>query len=383
MINIENKKDCSGCSACYSICPSNAIELVDDEIGFKYPKVNSDKCVNCGLCEKVCPIKKKENIDKKTKAYAVVNKNEEIRRKSSSGGIFTLLAEEIIKNNGVVFGVRFDEHFNVIHSYTETLEALKDFRGSKYVQSVIGDSYKKAKEFLEKGRLVLFTGTPCQIEGLKSFLQKDYKNLYTQDLICHGVPSPKVWRKYMEFRRKKDSNEPIEINFRNKDNGWKRFNIKFDYQTTEYKNSLDKDIYMNVFLKDVCLRDSCYDCNFKKFNRNSDITLADFWGINNINPNFDDDKGTSLVIINSVKGTDLFEKIKNQIIYEETRLEEAIKYNSAMIKSVSQNKSREDFFKDLDKLEFDVLVKKYIKNTNIFVRFLKKIKNKIIGKNIK
>ena len=178
--------------------------MIEDEKGFKYPKINENKCINCGLCEKVCPILNKRKITNAPKAYACINKDEDIRKNSSSGGIFTLIAEEIIDRGGVVFGAQFDNDFNVIHSYTNNKNKIYKFRGSKYVQSIIGDNYKIVKSFLEEGKYVLFTGTPCQVEGLYAFLQKDYDNLYTGDIICHGVPSPKVWRKYLEYRKTND-----------------------------------------------------------------------------------------------------------------------------------------------------------------------------------
>lgn len=378
MIDITNKEECCGCSACFNACPAKAIEMIEDEFGFKYPKVNKEKCTNCGLCDKVCPIKENTENKNAINAYAVINKNDDVRMNSSSGGIFSLLAEEILNDNGVVFGVQFDEKFKVIHSYIDEVNDISKFRGSKYVQSEIGNSYCKVKDFLISGRKVLFTGTPCQVEGLKSYLGKEYDNLYTQDIICHGVPSPKVWEKYKEYRKKQDKEEPNKINFRDKIDGWKLFNITFKYEKFLYNKNLREDLYLKAFLKDICLRDSCYACKFKKHNRISDITLADFWGIENIKPHLDDDKGTSLVITNSNKGRELFEKIANKVRFEEVNLDEAIKYNLAMIKSVSKHKNREKFFKDIDKMEFDKLMKKYINSLKDFKRFLSRVKRKVL-----
>ena len=266
MIEVKNKMECCGCHACFNVCPVNAIEMKEDEKGFKYPIIDKEKCVNCGLCDKVCPIKEKVCISNEPVAYAAYNKDEEIRKESSSGGIFTLLAEKILEKQGIVFGAIFDDNFHVIHTYIDSKKQLEKLRGSKYVQSTIGDCYKIAKQYLEEDKYVLFTGTPCQIEGLRSYLQKDYKKLYTQDIICHGVPSPKVWEKYMEYRKNKDKEIPQKIYFRNKDNGWKRYNVKFKYKQGEYKNRQSKDVYMQAFLRDISLRDSCYHCNFKKKN---------------------------------------------------------------------------------------------------------------------
>lgn len=382
MIDIKNKEQCCGCHACYNICPKNAIIMQEDEKGFRYPIIDKDKCIQCGLCEKVCPIIKNAQIQNEPIAYAAYNKDEEIRKVSSSGGIFTLLAEVILEEKGVVFGASFNEKHEVYHTYIENKNELDKFRGSKYLQSSINDTYKKAQEFLKNGRYVLFTGTPCQIEGLRTFLREDYDKLYTQDIICHGVPSPKVWNKYLQFREKEDRDKPKKISFRNKDGGWKLFNMKFEYSNFEYRKNEIEDIYMQAFLRNTSLRDSCYNCSFKKKNRISDITLADFWGIENILPEMDDNKGTSLVIVNSEKGEELLNKIIEKMIYKRVDLDNALKYNPSMISSVNKDKNREKFFENLDKIEFDKLVKKYTYKPNIFRRVIGKIK-RIIKKVIK
>ena len=377
MIEIKNKENCCGCHACYSICPVNAIKMKRDEKGFEYPVVDKEKCINCDLCKKVCPIinnmqndKKKEDI----KAYACMNKDLKTRMNSSSGGIFTLIAEYILKLNGVVFGASFNENFEIVHSYIEKVEDIHKFQGSKYVQSKIGEMYKKAKEFLENDRYVLFTGTPCQIEGLYQYLQKDYDKLYTQDLICHGVPSPKVWNKYLEEKSKEYKGKPEEISFREKENrGWGDYEIKIQFEDTSYISNHNKDIYMQAFIKDISLRDSCYNCKFKKKLRNSDITLADFWGVGNIDQDLNDNKGTSLVILNSKDGQNLFEKIKEKIICKQVNFEEAIRYNPSMINSAKKTEKREEFFKDLDNSDLENLVKKYTK-TPILKKSLNKAK---------
>lgn len=375
MIEITDKTKCCGCHACYNICPKGAIKMQQDEKGFEYPVIDKEKCINCGLCEKVCPIINNKQIENEPRAYACYNKDLNIRMKSSSGGIFTLLAEEILNKGGVVFGASFNTKFEVEHIMVEKTEELEKLRGSKYTQSKIGETYKKAKEILEEGRYVLFTGTPCQIEGLKSYLRKEYDKLYTQDIICHGVPSPKVWKKYIKYREKIDNEKPKKISFRNKDNGWKLFNTKFEYKNFSYKQNQNEDKFMQAFLKNTILRDSCYNCSFKKLNRISDITLADFWGIQNIMPELDDNKGTSLVIVNSKKGQELFENIKEKIIYKNVDIQEAIKYNMSMIESAKMDKNRKKFFENLDKLDFDKLVKKYTYQPSIF----KKIEFKIKG----
>ncbi len=360
MIEIINKEDCTGCFACYNVCPQHCIDMVNDNEGFKYPKVNMQLCNNCGLCEKVCPILNNFRVENNPIAYACYNYDEKIRLASSSGGVFTLVAEQVLKNEGVVFGAGFDEEFLVTHDIVETKENLGNIRGSKYVQSEIGDTYKQAKDSVKQGRQVLFTGTPCQISGLKSYLGHDYDNLFSMDIICHGVPSPKVWEKYILFREKIAGVPARRIAFRRKDEGWKRYSVSFLFKNdTEYRKSFDRDLYMQAFLKNFCLRPSCYNCKFKGLNRQSDITLADFWGIQNILPEMDDDKGTSLIFINSKAGKVMFEGIKERMVYQEVDIHRAVKYNSSAIKSVQFNSKRDAFMSEKDNLSFDKLVGKY------------------------
>lgn len=377
MIDIETMvmKNCVGCYACENICSINCIIMISDEEGFWYPKVDEDKCIKCGKCKDVCPIMNKVHFNNKPIAYSCINKDELIRLASSSGGVFTLLAERVISNGGVVFGAEFNSSFGVEHSHVETQEEIDKFRGSKYVQSKIGDSYKQARDMLESGRSVLFTGTPCQIAGLKSFLDYSYeKLLLCCDIICHGVPSPYVWKKYVEYREEKAGSPTHRIIFRSKEKGWKLFTLLFMFKNNKkYRETVDKDLYMQAFLKDICLRPSCYNCEFKTLQRQSDITLADFWGIQNILPSMDDDKGTSLIFVNSKVGLDIFEQIKKYIIWQEVNINEAVKYNSTAIKSVEPNKKREEFFKELNNLPFNQLVKKYCSD-KMFVRLKRKAK---------
>lgn len=226
MIQIKSKKDCCGCYACATRCPQQCIEMEEDNEGFRYPNTNLKQCKNCGLCERVCPvINRFLKAEEKPQVFACKNKNEEIRKESSSGGIFTLLAEMILLQNGVVFGAKFDTDFAVVHDFTETANGLSAFRGSKYLQSLIGDNYQKAEQFLKQGRTVLFTGTPCQIAGLKQFLRKEYDNLLSVDFVCHGVPSPKVFRLYLKELNQHQQGFWEKIQFRNKTEGWKKYSF--------------------------------------------------------------------------------------------------------------------------------------------------------------
>lgn len=375
MIQVQDKSRCSGCQACYNKCPKHAIEMVKDKNGFKYPKINTKLCINCGLCDRTCPIINKLKVDNIPEIYVCYNRDKEVRAKSSSGGIFTLLATEIINRGGVVFGAAFNDDFSLSHQYIKNINELDKLRTSKYFQSNIGDTYKKAKEFLDADRYVLFTGTPCQIEGLLSFLGKKYEKLYTQDIVCHGVPSPKVWKKYMEYRYKVDKQNPKKINFRDKkQEGWRLFSLCFNYGETEYAKNQREDLFMRAFLKDVCLRDSCYKCSFRKKNRLSDITLADCWGIENIRPELDDDKGTSLILVNSEKGKELYKTIENSIVSFQTTMDKAIESNPAIIKSPGENKYRDKFFYGLDNEKFDKLVIRCTPKPSLLKRGIGKIK---------
>lgn len=367
-LEIKEKQNCTGCYACYNICPKSCLAMNSDNEGFWYPKVDNKNCIQCKKCIKVCPIINKTTVYNEPFSYACYNKDNNIRFESSSGGIFTLVAEEIIKNGGVVFGAGFDGDFNVKHSYVETIEELHRFRGSKYVQSSIGDAYKQSESFLKQGRLVLFSGTPCQIGGLKSYLGTEYSNLFCIDIVCHGVPSPKVWKKYVSFRVNKSGTPIQNITFRLKNKGWKRYSVSFRFKNSrEYCETFYKDLFMRAFLKDICLRPSCYQCKFKTLHRQSDITLADFWGIQNIFPEMDDDKGISLIFVNNTKGQIMFEEIKNKIIFKEVDIKQAVKYNPSAIKSADYNSNRNNFFEKLDELPFDVLIKKFC-NDGIFER---------------
>lgn len=363
MIDKVNKSDCCGCSACMNICPKNAIKMVEDDKGFKYPYINKEKCINCNLCEKCCPSLNSKKIEHNPVAYAVMNNNDEIRLKSSSGGIFYLLAKHIITKNGIVFGVVYNKDFSAVnHIAIENVQDITKMMTSKYLQSNINNTYRECKKFLNEGRIVLFTGTPCQIEGLLSYLNKKYDNLITQDIICHGVPSPKIWRMYLNMLNKKAGQEvPVQTNFRQKNSGWNSYELSVKYTDSSYEKSHHDDIYMKAFLKDYILRDSCYQCKFKKYNRLSDITLADFWGIDNVAPDMNDNKGTSLVIISSNKGKELFEEIKEEVQYREVPFDESIQYNKSYYKSVSMPKNREKFFSNINENNFDDVVKKYIK----------------------
>ncbi|NFO34814.1 (4Fe-4S)-binding protein [Clostridium botulinum] len=376
MLDILKKEECSACYACSNICLRECITMMEDNEGFLYPEIDKDKCIDCGLCEKVCLIINKIDKDEKQiVSYACKNKDNETRNKSSSGGVFTLLCEYVISKNGVVFGAAFNNEFEVNHMYAKTLEQCEKFRGSKYVQSKIGNTYRQAKEFLEDGRIILFSGTQCQIKGLNLFLNKEYDNLITTDIICHGVPSPKVFNIYKESLIQKYNSCIKDIRFRDKAHGWKKFSYVTEFKNNKiYSKTLNDDIYMKGFLDNLYLRPSCYECKAKNFLSSSDISLADYWGVQNIHSEFDDDKGTSLVLVNSKKGQDIFNEISHNMNFIKTDLDYAISNNPCIVRPVKYNPKREKFFSELNDDNIEEIINKYTK-----VTFMQKVKRKAFG----
>lgn len=392
MIAITEKMHCTGCQACFNICPHDSITMESDEEGFWYPKVDLRSCVNCGLCERACPILNKTTHSHLPTAYAAYNKNCAVRMNSSSGGLFTLIAEQVIDAAGAVFGAAFDDSYNVVHVCVENKEELSRLRGSKYVQSKIGNTYKQALTYLKAGRLVLFTGTPCQIGGFKTYLGTEYANLITQDIICHGVPSPKVWRRYVRCRIDKEGKGSSfdRFSFRSKQKGWQQYSVQISFTNGGvYEKSRREDTYMRAFLSDVCLRPSCYHCPYKVLARDSDLTLADYWGVQAQCPKMDDDRGTSLVFVHSRKGAIVFDKIKDKICYQEVNVKEAIYDNQSAVKASAWNPRRGEFLAQLNRDDFDALSKKYcqdkvcirnlLRTVLVKLRLLNMIK-KILGK---
>lgn len=342
MIEITDKTLCCGCSACVQICAKKCITLASDDEGFDYPVIDKNLCIDCNACKKVCPIlNSKQELDVKTRAYVAYAKNEDMRLKSSSGGMFTLFAEHIIDQGGVVYGAAFDKSFMVHHICIEKKEDLFKLRGSKYLQSRIENTYMNAEEKLKSGRFVLYTGTACQIAGLKSYLRKDYGNLYTVDVLCHGVPSPLVWRKYKEGLEKKYDSDTKQMFFRQKNLGWKTYALEFSFKNSKtYIRKFYEDTFMKLFLGNICLRPSCHNCKFKNINRPSDITIGDCWGIENYMPEMDDNKGTSVVLVHSESGTSLFNDIKQCMEYKDAEIDRALPPSADSRKSVLPHKKK-------------------------------------------
>lgn len=359
MIQIEDKKHCCGCEACRQVCPKACIRLERDEEGFGYPVVDLERCIECHRCERVCPFMKLGAPREPLAVYAACATDEGLRETSSSGGLFTLLAEETIRCGGVVFGARFDETWGVCHDYTETVEGLAPFRGSKYLQSRIGDSYQRAEQFLKEERPVLFSGTPCQIKGLVHYLGRAYDNLTTVDVVCHGVPSPMVWQRYLTTLRA-GQGEITGISFRDKSvSGWRRYD--FVVQSTEgesVRQFYGDNIYMRGFLHDLYLRPSCHACMAKGGRSQSDLTLGDYWGVERTCPDLDqaldENKGTSVVLIHSAQGQRLWSELTCRS--QETSYASALAGNPSIEQSVAEPPKRQFFFEQLTAEPLDSLI---------------------------
>ncbi len=374
MLEINNKENCSGCTACYNICPKKCIEMRQDEEGFLYPEVDKEKCVNCGLCEKICPLKQKkvEDDEKKVEFYVMTNKNNKIKKESTSGGIFSVFAKKIIEEKGIVFGAVFNDDFVVVHKGIETIEELQKFRGSKYVQSKLGDVFIQVKEELDKQRKVLFSGTPCQVAGLKAFLRKDYENLYCIDLICHGVPSPLYFEKYKEYKRKIKKAKITKMSFREKTYGYDSSTMSIYFENgKEYHKGHESDEMIKAFMRGLCSRQSCYKCHFKTIYRPySDITLGDFWKPENLEPKEDFNIGATLVMIHTDKAKNILNSVKNEIYIKEIDLEKAIWHNgngnkeaSMLLNSAEKPQQRNTFLIDVANLDFTVVKKRYLRQS--------------------
>ena len=354
----KNRADCSGCEACANICPKHCIEMKPDKEGFYYPNINNNECVKCGQCDATCPVLnyKEPFISKLPTALAAINKDWNIRRNSSSGGAFTALAEIILNRGGIVFGAAFNEDWQVVHVAANSIEELAKIRGSKYVQSRIGSIYRQVKAELETERQVLFSGTPCQVAGLKSFLKKDYDNLFLIDIACHGVTPPVLWQYYVNYRGLGHAISHIE--FRGKNYGWENPLVKFIFKDRgKYETTLNKDLFTQAFQLYLNLRPACSSCHFKGLARFSDITLADFWNVNNILPEMYDNKGTSLILVHNEKGINLLNE--TGLSMEQANFKKTVEANPCIIVSCPADPRRAEFFNDLARFNPISVMDKY------------------------
>ena len=386
MITVYDKKNnCYGCSSCAQICPSGAITFKEDEEGFSYPEINHTKCNDCRMCRSSCPIFKDmpSASEALPQIYAIWNKNDDVRSSSTSGGVFSALAKNIIDQGGVVFGAAFDDKNRVNHTGVASVDQLWKLQGSKYTQSNIGDSYKGARAFLKEGRKVLFSGTPCQISGLHAYLGKGYENLYTCDCVCHGVPSPGVFELYKAHLEKIYQSEIKSFNFRNKSGSWKNYNIKVVFKNgSQHITDFREDPYMRGFIKNIYLRPSCHSCKYASVQRNSDITLGDFWGIEKFNPALDDDRGTSLILANTSRGVEFLEACKDNLEVHRADLSSASRENPSLVGPSSPSKNRDRFFSAMVGSDFESLQKKFLRpdsKARLVINKCLRIPKKLVG----
>lgn len=367
-VNITSKEDCCGCTGCANICPKGAITMQEDNEGFLYPVIDKEKCIDCGMCKKVCPVSNKEK-NKKVKqiGYIFQYKDIDIRKESTSGGFYTAIAEYVIKNNGSVYGVGLNKNFVAKHERVTRVEDLCKFRNSKYVQSNPNDTFKQVKNDLYNKLLVVYSGTACQIEGLKKYLQNDYDNLITVDVICRSVPSPLLWKKYIE---EKNKNKNIDkVYFREKKYGYKYSNLCMHSKNTiVYNNGVDTDPYLRAFFSNISSRPSCYNCKFKEQYHNADFTIWDCFDVDNYDESFNDDIGTTRVLVNTKKATEMFDELAKLHNTKQIETDKLVNNFHQMFNSIKYNSNRDDFFEDLNTEESNYVLNKYFPN---------KIKNKL------
>lgn len=365
----EAPEKCCGCTACYAACPVGAISMREDEEGFLYPEISSEKCLGCNKCVNVCAFKKKNVSNEKIlSVYAVKHSSEEIRMDSRSGGIFTALSDETLKNGGAVYGCVMKDQYTAVHIRAESTDDRNKMRGSKYIQSDMGDCFQQVKKDLLSDRYVLFSGTSCQIDGLKSYLGKEYERLLCVDIVCHSVPSRKIWEDFVRYQEKKYG-QCVGINFRNKrDFGWADHIETLSFDKKGKKIYVDTEIFKNLFYGDYISRPSCYECPYKSIYHPGDITIGDYWGIDKAAPGFNDNKGVSLVIINTEKGKDAFEAVKENCTFQETKIEDSIQ--SPFVKPIGRPQNRASFWDDYKNRKSSYIIKKYgTKNWKQKVKF--------------
>ena len=374
MININDSSKCCGCSACVSSCPIGCIIMTRDHEGFDYPIANVDLCIGCGKCDTVCPINKPKDVSEPITAYAV--RFDEYLSGSSSGGVFPALACAVFDEGGSVFGAALEPDMKVGHTEAADMFKLETMRGTKYVQSDLYSVFEDIREKLDMHIKVMFSGTPCQVAGLKSFLGKSYDNLLTVDLACHGIPSPGLWGRYVDALEKDAGKKIIDVNFRDKSKSWRHYgmNIRYNDGTMSYSRR-DKDPYLSLFLQKMTLRPSCYDCKFKYGKSGSDITLSDLWSVPELAPQMNDDRGVSGVFVNTEKGARAFSKLGHAMMLEVDPAK-ARSFNSGFSASVEVPKGREEFFKEAH-LTLDILghMKKYVVTEHMYRRVCRELRS--------
>ena len=347
---IKTPKNCTGCAACSAVCAHNAISLCTDKEGFRYPQVDFSLCTECGACASVCPVLNESSHSKASKIYAVRTTDNSVRMNSSSGGFFSVLASKIIADGGIVYGAAFSPDYkSVKHIGIENPKDICKLRGSKYVQCENSkELFPEIKKELLSNRTVLFSGTPCQVEGIKSYLTKDYNNLITVDMVCHGVPSSSVWRAYISELEKENASAVQSVSFRDKVSGWKKYSFSVDFiNGKHFTQIVTENPYMRSFVRSVTIRKSCYSCPFRRLERVSDFTMADFWGCEKVTPQMNDNTGITLAFVNSEKGEKLFGTLSD-IEFSQVSENNALRENRSMYIQTDYNFNRNFFFDNFD-----------------------------------
>lgn len=362
-ILFEKKEDCCGCGACLNICPKHAISMQEDECGFVYPVIDEKKCIRCGLCKSVCAFQNVEETNEPIKCYAAVSKNREQAEKSASAGIFAAFAQQTIEHGGVVYGAAFDDKWGVHHIAVENISGLEKLQGSKYAHSYVGDIYSDVKEQLDTGREVLFSGTPCQIAALNAFLKKDYKNLITIDIVCHGVPSNQMLQDYLKTLEKKHGGPITAFTFRDKRIGW-GINGCAEICGNRIPIWQSRSSYLHFFSEGLIYRKNCYSCKYACKHRSSDLTIGDFWGIEKQHPEFlgkrgwDESKGISLLITNTQKGIEFLERNETVLDLKESTYSRLAAGNT-QLKAPSRIRNRDEIIQQYAESGWDSLEKRF------------------------
>ena len=379
---LENIEDCTGCYACLNICPRSAITMNFNDNGFSYPEINKELCINCNLCKRTCPIIDSPNKKSSKKEYIAFSKNQKIQFSSSSGGIFQTLATYVINKNGTVFGVGFDQNKTVKHIMVNNLDDLYKIVGTKYVQSEVGFVYREAEKKLLENKLVLFSGTSCQIAGLKKFLKKDYENLITVDLICHGVPSPIVFKKYLNKISNNNLDDIEKINFRKKNSTKNKLMFTIEFKNGEkIEEVYNENLFIKGFINNLYLRPSCFNCHFKGDKRCSDITLGDFWSAKDFYPDFFNINGNSSVIIHTDRGQKIFDEIQGMINFKQSEIQKLATWNKCFFESAEPAKSYEAFLGEyLGTDDIVDLIENCLKKDNLKNASQKHILDKLVSR---
>lgn len=374
----KDKSECCGCTACLHSCPVSAISFVEDKEGFMYPEINDEACINCGLCERVCPFEHPEyKNDEHPAVFASLLKDKEERKKSSSGGLFYVLAKLIIEKGGVVYGATLDNKLNVVHVGVDSLDNLAKLRGSKYVQSDLNKVFLDIREQLKSDRWVYFVGTGCQVAGLKSYLRKDYPNLITSDLVCHGVPNQKLFSTHVKYLEKKYHGKVSDYQFRDNATwgGCELFQLTNPQGKIKHirNSSYELSPYLYSFMYAFTYRHSCYNCKFAQIPRQGDITLADYWGCRSFFPQIDTSKGVSLILVNNSKGKEIWEKVKDEVEYYSSTVEDGAKFNSNLVHITKKPEIRNTVYQMIEEKGYAAMASSEFRSPRYFLYRIRQV----------